>query len=642
MTERLSASDYFPYDMSRRGQDRMMEQIEKAVRNGQQMIAEAPNGFGKTVTTLCGVLPWVQESYGKVLYCARTHKQLDRVIEELEKIAEQRHVTGVSFRGRHHMCLNEFVLENAGIVAPIGEVCRQLKATRKCVYYEYLRKAGTPEDLLEDMPFSVMTAPDIVKTAKIRSYCPYELAKQLAKVADVVALSYLYVFDPSILESFMPELETPLSKMVLVQDEAHNVPSTALDSASDSLTIGAVRQAVRESATYNDSLSQNFCRELTKVILAKLEGLQENDEKVVMPQEIYEATIKAANLGSEEEPLAHMITVGTSIQKALLKAGRFPQSAVFRVAEFMSRWLQRADREDFAFILSSVTEVGKSRRVSINLVALDPTKVTRPILKRVHSSIAVSGTISPLDAYSDMLGFDDEFIGATFESPFALRNRLGMIVEGIDTAYRSRDESLFEQLVDHCAAVAHATPGNTGIFTTSYFIAKSLVKAGLEERLDHRLFVEKQRSKSADNDKMVEEFKKMGDGKGAVLLGVQGGRNSEGGDFPGYTMNSVVVVGVPYARPTPRTEARIKFYDKKFDKRGRDYAYVLPAMTRSTQAAGRPVRRLDDKGVVVLLDRRFATPHLRRFIPSWLKDVIQIMPNDPGMIAHQVERFFID
>ncbi|MHA2262478.1 MAG: helicase C-terminal domain-containing protein [Candidatus Thorarchaeota archaeon] len=642
MTERLSASDYFPYDVSRKGQDNMMEQIEKAVRNGQQMIAEAPNGFGKTITTLCGVLPWVQESYGKVLYCARTHKQLDRVIEELEKIAEQRLVTGVSFRGRHHMCLNEFVIENAGIIAPIGEVCRQLKATRKCVYYEYLRKAGTPEDLLEDMPFNVMTAPDIIKTAKIRSYCPYELAKQLAKVVDVVALSYLYVFDPQILESFMPELETPLSKMVLVQDEAHNVPSTALDSASHSLTIGAVRQAVRESATYNDSLSQAFCRELTKVILASLQGMGENDEKVVMPHEIYEATIKAANLDSEEEPLAHMITVGTSIQKALLKAGRFPQSSIFRVAEFMSRWLQRANSEDFAFILSSMTEVGKSKRISINLVALDPTKVTRPILKRIHSSIAVSGTISPLDAYSDMLGFGDESIGATFESPFALRNRLGMIVEGIDTAYGSRNETLFEQLVSHCVAVAHATPGNTGIFTTSYFIAKSLVKAGLEERLDHHLFVEKQGSKSADNDKMIEEFKKMGEGRGAVLLGVQGGRNSEGGDFPGYSMNSVIVVGVPYARPTPRTEARIEFYDKKFDNRGRDYAYVLPAMTRATQAAGRPVRRLDDKGVVVLLDRRFATPYLRRFIPSWLKDVIQVMPNDPGMIAQQVERFFSD
>ncbi|UCE09978.1 MAG: hypothetical protein JSW61_13550 [Candidatus Thorarchaeota archaeon] len=642
MTKRLSASDFFPYDMPRKGQDRMMEQIEKAVRNGQNMIAEAPNGFGKTITALCGILPWVQETYGKVLYCARTHKQLDRVIEELEKIAEGRPVTGVSFRGRHHMCLNEFVLENAGLIAPIGEVCRQLKATRKCVYYEYLRKAGTPEDLLEDMPFRVMTAPDIIKTAKIRSYCPYELAKQIAKVVDVVALSYLYVFDPDILESFLPELETPLSKMVLIQDEAHNVPSTALDSASDSLTIGTVRQAVRESATYNDSLSQTFCRELAKVILANLEGLQENDEKAVAPYEIYESTVKAAKLDSEDEPLAHMISIGANIQKALLKAGRFPQSAIFRVAEFMSGWLQRADREDYAFVLSSVTEPGRSRRASIDLVALDPTKVTKPILRRIHSSIAISGTISPLDAYSDMLGFQDDFVGETFESPFARRNRLGMIVEGIDTAYGSRNEALFEQLVDHCVAIAHATPGNTGIFATSYFLAKSLVKAGLEKRLDRPLFVEKQRAKSADNDKMVEEFKEMGAGRGAVLLGVQGGRNSEGGDFPGPTMNSVIVVGVPYARPTPRTEARIEFYDKKFKSRGRDYAYVLPAMTRATQAAGRPVRRLEDKGAIILLDERFATPYLRRFIPSWLKDVLQVMPNDPGMISQQVERFFSD
>ena len=126
-----------------------------------------------------------------------------------------------------------------------------------------------------------------------------------------------------------------------------------------------------------------------------------------------------------------------------------------------------------------------------------------------------------------------------------------------------------------------------------------------------------------------------------MLLGVQGGRNSEGGDFPGTTMESVVVVGVPYAKPTPRMEAQISYYDSRFNQKGRDYAYVLPAMTRAIQAAGRPVRRLDDRGVIVMLDQRFGTPYLSRFVPSWLKDVTQVIPNDPEITSHQVESFFI-
>ena len=140
---------------------------------------------------------------------------------------------------------------------------------------------------------------------------------------------------------------------------------------------------------------------------------------------------------------------------------------------------------------------------------------------------------------------------------------------------------------------------------------------------------------------MIEDYKRQGEKGGAVLLGVQGGRNSEGGDFPGSTMESVVVVGVPYARPTPRMEALITYYDSAFNKKGRDYAYVLPAMTRAIQSAGRPVRRLDDRGAIVMLDQRFATKYLSRFIPSWLMEVMQVVSDNPEDVAHQVESFFM-
>ncbi|MFW9792714.1 MAG: hypothetical protein ACFFEE_00300 [Candidatus Thorarchaeota archaeon] len=211
-----SFMDYFPYDEAREGQEEMMAEIESSVRAGTHICSEAPNGFGKTCVTLSGIMPWIIQNTGKILYCARTHRQLDRVMEELKEISEKRDVSGVSFRGRRHMCLNSFVLESADFVAPISEVCGQLKATGRCPYFEKLRRAGNPEELLEGMPKKVLTAPEISKIAKSRSMCPYELTKRLAKVVDVVALSYLYVFDPWILDVFIPDLETPTSKMVLV------------------------------------------------------------------------------------------------------------------------------------------------------------------------------------------------------------------------------------------------------------------------------------------------------------------------------------------------------------------------------------------------------------------------------------------
>ena len=640
--ESSSYTDFFPYPEARDGQEDMMKRIEESVKAGIHICSEAPNGFGKTCVTLSSVLPWIKEKKGKILYCARTHRQLDRVMEELEEISGNKDVSGVSFRGRRHMCLNEFVLENSDFVAPISEVCGQLKATGRCSYYENLRRAGNPEELLEDMPKKVLTAPEIAKIASSRSLCPYELTKRLAKVVDVVALSYLYVFDPWILEVFIPDLETPPSKMVLVQDEAHNVPATALDSASDSLTIGTIRQALREATTYNDEPSKDFSRALAKTILELSSDMKQVEEKPVDPREIVESTIKIAQLEHQPQILAHMKDLGTKIRRGLLKAGKFPRSSIHRVSEFLINWLRCAERSDYAFLLASSKGYGETRRVSLDLVALDPTSVTKNVLSMVHSSVAISGTMSPLAAYAEMLGFGSDAIKATFQSPFARRNRLGLIVNGLDTSFQNRNKMTFERMVDHCVAVADATPSNTGIFTSSYSVGKSLIDAGLAKRLRRKLFMEKGGMKGVENDKLIEDFKKQGDRGGAVLLGVQGGRNSEGGDFPGTAMESVVVVGVPYAKPTPRMEAQINYYDSRFNQKGRDYAYVLPAMTRGIQAAGRPVRRLDDRGVIVMLDQRFSTPYLSRFIPSWLTDVTQVIPDDPEVTSHQVESFFID
>ena len=120
---------------------------------------------------------------------------------------------------------------------------------------------------------------------------------------------------------------------------------------------------------------------------------------------------------------------------------------------------------------------------------------------------------------------------------------------------------------------------------------------------------------SKANEKMVSDFKACGDRNGAVFLGVQGGRTSEGVDFPGNQMNSVIVVGVPYAKPTPRVKAQIDYYEKCFPGFGREYGYVLPAMKKASQAAGRPIRTLDDRGAIVFLDYSLCHNLLPRLPP---------------------------
>ena len=69
-------------------------------------------------------------------------------------------------------------------------------------------------------------------------------------------------------------------------------------------------------------------------------------------------------------------------------------------------------------------------------------------------------------------------------------------------------------------------------------------------------------------------------------------------------------------------------------------AVLLPAMKKASQAAGRPVRTLDDWGAIVFLDYRFATNYCRSFLPSWISNEMKILPYADKILAKEIQDFF--
>jgi DNA excision repair protein ERCC-2 len=203
-----------------------------------------------------------------------------------------------------------------------------------------------------------------------------------------------------------------------------------------------------------------------------------------------------------------------------------------------------------------------------------------------------------------------------------------------------RTPAMYQTIIERINEVVQNTPANTGIFTASFEVLNALLAEGLEAALDKPLFHEYRGMSSKANEELVAGFKACGEGDGAVFLGVQGGRTSEGVDFPGNQMNSVVIVGVPYAEPTPRVKAQIGYYEKCFPQLGREYGYVLPAMKKASQAAGRPVRTLEDRGAIVFLDYRFATSYCRSFLPSWISNEMKVLSPDDNLLAREIHGFF--
>ena len=104
---------------------------------------------------------------------------------------------------------------------------------------------------------------------------------------------------------------------------------------------------------------------------------------------------------------------------------------------------------------------------------------------------------------------------------------------------------------------------------------------------------------------LVSEFKSCGlrDGEGATLFSVIGGRISEGIDFPAEQLEIVIIVGIPYPKPTARQRGLQRYYDLKFRK-GWEYTVEAPTARKILQSIGRLIRDEKDKGVAIILDRR--------------------------------------
>jgi ATP-dependent DNA helicase DinG len=160
---------------------------------------------------------------------------------------------------------------------------------------------------------------------------------------------------------------------------------------------------------------------------------------------------------------------------------------------------------------------------------------------------------------------------------------------------------------DEIAALVEAAGGRALCLFTSYG-AMTEAAERLESVIDNPVLVQGQGSKAV----LIERFK--ADPR-AVLLATMS--FWQGIDLPGDTLTLVTIDRIPFPRPDePVAQARR-------DRAGR-YAFRLVDLPRAqtllAQAAGRLIRRGDDRGVVAVLDPRLATTKSYRW------DLIQAMP----------------
>ena len=162
-------SSLFPYDPYPQQVD-FMNDVVSILGAGGTLIAEACNGFGKTVSALSALIPLGNP----IVYATRTHDQVRQVLAEVERINAHSGAsyTAVNLASRDHLCLNT---DCRGLPSrEAQELCGVLRKEERCPYRSEV--VESPPNLPR-----VLSIEALVSTGRRTRLCPYFLARRVAK-----------------------------------------------------------------------------------------------------------------------------------------------------------------------------------------------------------------------------------------------------------------------------------------------------------------------------------------------------------------------------------------------------------------------------------------------------------------------------
>lgn len=597
--------DLFPFGEVRDGQREFIADVARAAAARQHLLAHAPTGLGKTVSTLAPLVAYALKHELRVLFLTSKQSQHKIAIDTLKAIRQKAGVPFVvaDIISKQDMCPRREARDMFG--KRFAEFCRREQVAGSCEYWE-TSNAGAIK-LLKQRPHHVE---ELVITATDCTTCPHQAAVDLAAQAHVVICDYNYLFS-DMRASVQERLRLDLSKVLLVVDEGHNLPDRIRDHLTLKLDDYVLDDALEESKDLDDDALGRRIEALRLVLddLASIEPerVPEEDrialgERLVSREEFVAAVDEALSKRATsltpvdfDKLLEHAQNAAVEYEKRIKQESE----GIAKLAEFLANW--KNERRGLARILT------REPSASLAYKMLDPAILAKPVFDGVHASVVMSGTLHPMEMIRDVLGLDPERTTMReYDSPFPRENRLALVDSSVTTGYKERTPEMFANIGERLAEIALATPGNVAAFFPSYLILESVrhhAERALRGRKD--LIVEERGLDKAEKEALVQQMRRGMDN--ALLLGVMGGSLSEGYDYADNLLKGVAIVGLPFAAPSLEVEALIGYYDKKFGPgKGRPYAYVFPTFHRVMQAAGRCIRSGDDRGVIVFLDKRFA------------------------------------
>lgn len=194
--------------------------------------------------------------------------------------------------------------------------------------------------------------------------------------------------------------------------------------------------------------------------------------------------------------------------------------------------------------------------------------------------------------------------------------------------------------------ICNVVPGGVVCFFPSYQYEQEvfdyLKQNKIIENIEKRKTIFREPKASNEVESILQKYtkcinnakNKISNLSGALMLGVVGGKISEGLNFSDDLGRCVIVVGMPYPNKTSvELNEKILFLNKNLKNRAGDIYYENLCFKAVNQCIGRAIRHINDYAAIVLVDERYGLTANQTKLSNWIQSSLKTPQNFPQCFA---------
>ena len=638
---------FFPYKEFRPYQKEAILFAYRVISKGVVGLLNSPCGTGKSISVLTAFfMAKNNHSAGRLFVLTRTRNQLEIFCRELKSIKQYsgRKIIASILTSKHEICPKARDDERLKKLSyrDFIRYCRDLKEGElggKCEYFsntmEKWRLTPRAQYALSRIKVISPLLPDeLYSFCEEFKLCPHEVGKALIPYSEVVIGNYNYILSEVVRKYIISKAGIKTESIDCVFDEAHSLPDYAAGMFSDELSTITIDRGLKEVKEFSVD-DYGFIEALDHVARRLGEEARDHhgfdEEHLIEKDRVIMEIKKLTNLNDVCELCEKLISVGESVRFTKLERGERPTSYIGRCAEFIYSWIN-ADNKSHVFYSLAVKSGGEEDIYRIGFKCMDPS-IAGNVINQLRSAILMSGTLWEFQYYIDVLGIRKTYETLSLPSPFPRENRLILVDKTVTTKYEKRGFEEYCRIAEHLKEIIKNIPGRVAVYFPSYEVASNIVKI---MNIDIPILKEE---RNTDIVKVLEFLKSK---SRCVIAGVARGKISEGVDMTEEgksLLTGVIVVGLPYPKKTELHEALRAFYKIKFGENASKYSDEVPCINALAQSIGRLIRSQEDRGVVVLMDKR-VSGRFKDKLPEDVRKDIKGFKNFKNLI-YTIEEFIV-